>query len=421
MAIVIDYKPRDLMMPFHNRTKRWSVVVAHRRFGKTVANVNELIRGALTCPKPEGRFAYVAPTFGQAKDITWNYLNRFSQGLGEGNISELRFDYLNGARVRLYGSDNINRMRGVYLDGVVLDEFGDQDPRVWTEVLRPALSDRKGWAVFIGTPRGKNHFHDMWETAQANPDEWFSLMLKASQTGILDEEELSSARQMMSAEQYAAEYECDFGSSIIGAYYSTQFAYLDENGRLGNFVWEPSLSVTTAWDLGIDDSTAIWFVQRLGNEVRVIDYIENNGVGLDWYLKTMRDKPYLYERHIMPHDIEVREYGTGKSRIETLQGMGINPSMIKVLPRMAVEDGIEAARMLLPKCWFNADATKAGVAALRNYRRRFDNKRNIWLPCHDWSSHGADAFRYLALGLDDRDMPGNAWAKPIQYKSNWVV
>lgn len=426
--IVIPYEPRIQFMPLHDRTERWACVVAHRRAGKTVACVNELIKACLTCDKQNPRYAYLAPFYAQAKDVVWTYLKEFA-GVIPGvqfNESELRADFPNGGRIRLYGADNYDRLRGIYLDGVVLDEYADMDPRAWAEVIRPALSDRKGWAVFIGTPKGQNGFYKVWkgdsETgwpgAEADP-EWLALMLKASETGLVDEEELRDARRTMTGDQYEQEFECSFEAAVIGAYYAKQMKRADEAKRIGKVPWEPGLEVHTAWDLGIGDSTAIWFAQMHGKEVRVIDFYEASGVGLDHYAKVLREKPYVYAEHILPHDVAVKELGTGKSRLEVLDGLGIRN--VRVLPNLRIEDGINAARLFIERCWFDADNCRRGVEALKAYRAEYDEKLQVLKlrPLHNWASHPADAFRYLALGM--RDGPANDWSKPIEPRTGTIA
>lgn len=407
------YRPRRQFVPFHIRKERWAVAVCHRRAGKTVACINDLLAAALECKLPEPRFAYVAPYYSQAKDIAWSYLKRFTAPIPgcTANESELRVDLPNKGRVRLYGADNYERLRGIYLDGVVLDEYGDTDPRAWAEVIRPTLSDRRGNAVFIGTPKGRNHFSDLWDAARRDPD-WFTLQLKASETGLIAAEELADARKSMSADQYDAEYECSFQAAVVGSYYGREMNAAEADKRIGRVPWEPRLQVYTAWDLGIGDSTAIWFAQLVGKEFRLVDYIENSGVGLDWYAKELQARPYVYGEHILPHDAEVKELGTGRSRLETLSDLGIRN--VRVIPAQSVADGINAVRTLLPGCWFDAVKCERGINALRNYRREFDDKLKAFKdrPLHDWSSHGADAFRYLALG---NLQPVNAWHKPISY------
>lgn len=402
-------------MAYHNRTQRWAWIVAHRRFGKTVGCINDLIRGALTCPKPDPRFAYIAPLYTQAKDIAWGYLKRFTAPIPNVQVheSELRVDLPNGGRVRLYGAENYDRMRGIYLDGAILDEYGDMDPRVWPEVIRPALSDRQGCGTFIGTPKGRNGFYELgygstetgWEGALKR-DDWFTLQLRASETGVLPQSELDDARLIMTPEQYEQEYECSFDAAIVGAYYGRQIADIERAGRVRIVPWEPSQPVYTAWDLGLDDATSIWFAQVISGEVRLIDYYETNNTALSEVSRVLRnDRPYTYGEHYLPHDAETRELMTAKSRKESLEALGVRP--ISIATRQATEEGINAARMLLPKCVFDATKCARGLEALKQYRREWDEKRKTFktTPLHDWTSHSADAFRYLAMMLAPRAKP----------------
>ncbi len=406
--VVIPYVPREIFKPFHSTLKRFAVIVAHRRAGKTVACVNRLIKSAITCPRREARVAYVAPHFNQAKDVAWNYVRRYALAIpgAEANEAELRVDLPNGARVRLYGADNYDRLRGGYLDDVVLDEYADIDPRAWSEVIRPALSDRGGRAVFIGTPKGRNAFYELchgtpdgsWIGAERH-DDWFFSVLRASETGVLSAEELASARESMTEDQYAQEYECSFEAAVIGAFFGKEMDRAVKDGRIGVVPWEPNLPVVTAWDLGRADSTAIWFAQTRGREVRLIDYYEASGAGLDHYAKVLREKPYAYATHaLLPHDAAVHELSNNTSRLATLRSLGING---RVLPRHSLHDGINAARLLIARCWFDRLKCNRGIEALRLYRREFDDKRKAFneTPVHDWTSHPADAFRYLAAGL----------------------
>jgi phage terminase large subunit len=361
------------------------------------------------------RFAYVAPYYVQAKDIAWNYLKTFCYPILEtlgGNIneSELSVTFHNETKIRLYGAENGDRMRGLGFDGVVLDEAADFPPKLWPEVLRPALSDKQGWATWIGTPKGHNAFYDMWQLAQDDPT-WYRLALKASDTGILAAEELAAARRDMSQDQYAQEYECSFDAAVIGAYYAREMAQAEKDNRITDVPHDPRLPVHVSWDLGIGDSTSLWFAQAHGNAVRVIDFYESSGVGLDHYVKVLRDKPYNYADQILPHDAEVSELGTGKTRIETLSSLGI--SKTRVVPKASIDDGINAARLLIPRCWFDAKKCKQGLEALKMYRAEYDDKAKTLRsrPLHDWASHAADSFRYLAMGL--RETPTKS--KPIAY------
>lgn len=411
--VIIPYAPRKAFLPFHGTEKRFSCMVAHRRAGKTVAHINRLIRSALTCRRKEPRCAYIAPYFNQAKDAAWSYLKEYGLTVpgAEAHETELRVDFPNGGRVRLYGADNPDRLRGVYFDDVVLDEYADMDPRMWTQVVRPALSDRIGSAAFIGTPKGKNDFWRIYSEALADP-EWFTAVLRASETGLLAQNELDAARKVLSDDEYAQEYECSFDAGIVGAYYAKEMQAAESQGRICGVPYQPGAAVWTAWDLGIDDMTAIWFVQMAGREVHVLDYVEGSGVGLDFYVRQVRERPYVYGGHLLPHDAEVKELGTGRSRVETLGSLGLRE--VTVVPRQEVSDGVNAARLLLPRCWFDKEKTARGVEALRQYRREWDEKTKTFRmrPRHDWTSHAADAFRYLALGLRDRG--GEAIGTPAE-------
>lgn len=407
-------------MGLHTRATRWGIAVCHRRAGKTVACVNDLIKAAACCELNNPRFAYIAPQLNQAKDIAWSYLLEYTDCFGperKVNASELWVELPNnGARIRIYGADNPDRLRGIYLDGAVLDEFGDMDPTVWTQVIRPALSDRKGWAIFIGTPKGKNTFHTLWTLAEDDKD-WFRLSLKASETKLLDDDELADARKMMSDDEFAQEYECSFEAAVKGAYYGKEMNDAEgaEPSRITAVPYDPRLPVHTAWDLGVADSTVIWFVQSHGHETRIIDVLKGEGVGLDWYAKRLQERDYLWGNHYLPHDVEVRELGTGKSRKEVLEGFGLR---ITVCPNIPLADGIQAVRMLLPTCWFDKEKCKQGIEALRMYRREYDEKRQEFKqhPLHDWTSHFADALRYYAVGHTQQ-----APHRTIKYETRWVV
>jgi phage terminase large subunit len=394
--IEVEIKARRQFKPLLETDKRWGVVVAHRRAGKTVGCVQKAVKGALECRRPDPRFAYVAPLYRQAKDVAWNYLKRLTAQIGgEPNESELRVDLPGGARVRLYGADNPDSLRGIYLDGVVLDEYADMRPSVWGEIIRPMLSDRKGWAVFIGTPKGRNEFYEIWERAKADPA-WYALILRASESGLLDEQELVDARRDMTPEQYAQEYECSFEAAILGAYFGKEIAEAERQGRIKDVAYEPELPVYTAWDLGIGDSTAIWFFQVVGDEIRVIDHYENHGQGLAHYVAELVTKPYRYAKDYVPHDARVKELGSGRTRIETLIGLGRKPELV---PSHKVDDGINAARLTLARCFFDRTKCADGLEALRQYKADYDEKLRTFKdkPRHDWASHSADAFRYLAM------------------------
>lgn len=417
-VIEIPYAPRKQQLAIHELmdSKRFGVVVAHRRMGKTVSAINHLIKDAILNQKEAPRYAYIAPTYGQAKRVAWDYLVKYAEPLGgSSNISELRVDFW-GRRIQLYGSDNPEALRGQYFDGVILDEIGDQNPKIWTDIVRPALADRKGWCLFIGTPKGHNHFKELRDRAEKE-DGWGLLEFKASETGVVDEVELKAAKNEMGEDKYRQEFECSFDAAVEGSYYGQILNELEDKKHMQEIPREELSRTFTAWDLGMGDSTSIWVAQLVGTEVRLIDYYENHGVGLDHYVKWIRDNDYTKAEHILPHDVRVRELGSGKSRLEMLEEAGLE---IKIAPRMGLDDGIQAVRRLLPRCWFNVPQVQTGLNCLRNYRRDYDEKRKIFYerPLHDWSSHGSDSFRYLALGLDEGH---STWSKPINQAPKWIV
>ena len=401
MDIVIPYAPRPLQQKLHNdmQQQRWGVVVCHRRFGKTVFAINHILRDAILNQQASPRYAYMAPTYRQAKNVAWDYLKQFAGKIPgvKFHETELRCDLPTGARISLLGAENPDSLRGIYLDGVVMDEVAQMPENVFPEVLRPALSDRKGWGIFVGTPMGHNAFYEIYEQAAAS-DDWLDVVYKASETGLLDDEELDAARAMMSADQYAQEFECSWNANVPGAIYGKELEDAQGDGRIGNVPYDPTAKVDTFWDLGVGDSTAIWFTQSVGRAIHVIDFYENRNEGLPHYCQVLQRKRYLYGNHNAPHDIEVRELGSGKSRREVAWDLGLN---FKVVPKLPIEDGIHAAQMLIPRLWFDREKCKDGLEALRQYHRAYNERTRSFRsnPVHDWSSHASDAFRYLAVGI----------------------
>lgn len=397
------YKPRSAVLDFHGRHQRFAVMVFHRRAGKTVACINDLVDKALQCPLIMPRYSYIAPYYKQAKMVAWAYLKYYTQGIcAKVMESELSVELMNGAVIRLYGADNPDALRGTYHDGVILDEYGDMPPRLFGEVIAPALADRKGWVAFIGTPKGSNHFYDVWENSKGDP-RWFRKMLKASQSGIIDAEELEMLRHMPGSDEdtFQQEFECDFHVANKGSYYGSMLNDLEERGHFGIYPFDPSLPVLTGWDIGITDDTSIWFAQRHGTEIHIIDFWTNPGYSVDEVLDELSRKPYSYSPFYLPHDAKNKSFQTGKSVRELMMAQDA-PSII--VPSLSIMDGISAVRATLPTCKFDISnpAVKEGIIALKMYQREFDEKRGVFKPkpLHDWASNPADAFRYLSLGMN---------------------
>ena len=399
--IKLRYRPRSVFKDFHQRKQRWAVVVAHRRCGKTVACINDLIVKALTEGKADGRYAYLAPYYAQAKSIAFDYLMRFSEPVRVNhNVSELWVELINGARIRLFGADNADSLRGLYLDGVVLDEFADMKPSIWGAVLRPLLSDRRGWAVFIGTPKGHNQFWDIYSNATKDSG-WYVKTLRASQTGLIPQEELDDAKKMQTEDQYLAEWECDFESAILGAFYGKEMRQLTDQDRILDIEYDPMFPVHTAWDLGYSDDTAIWWFQVVHGEIRCLDYHSSNGQPVAFYTGIIAsreaERGYVYGTHYLPHDARAKTLASNRSIIEQLSDKIALKSM-KIVPMLSLQDGIQATRLALTRAWFD-HRCEDGIECLRQYQREYDEDKKVFRdkPRHDWTSHGADAFRMLSI------------------------
>lgn len=408
--ITTGYTPRPFILEkqLHQRMKRFNVIVAHRGFGKTIFCQNEQFDRAMRNENQNPFYVYLAPNYGSAKRVAWENLKTIIKDIpgAETNESDLRVDIprphkKDKIRFLLLGAENPGSLRGIHIDGAILDEYSEMDPAAWTQIIRPALAVKKGWVIFIGTPKGTNSFYDIYTKAQEDPENWYCGLFKASETGVIPESELVLARQTMTEADYMQEYECSFTSANVGSYYGKLLEESEKAGRICSVPYDPAVPVVTSWDLGIGDTTAIWFMQQVGKEHHAIDYYEMSGKGLDHYAKVLKEKNYLYEEHILPHDAAARSLETGRTRQQTLTSLGIPRT--KILKRHTLEDGINATRMLLPKVWFDKIKCKRGIEALKNYQKKWDAKNNIFsdTPKHDWASNGSDSFRYYSLGYKD--------------------
>jgi len=373
--------------------------------GKTVSAINDLIGKALNTAKAGAienppQYAYIAPFYSQAKRVAWDYLMRYTSQPGmrdSYNIAELTVTLHNGAKIMLFGADNPDTIRGIYLDGCVIDEPAVMRPRVFTEIVRPLLADRQGWCVFIGTPNGKNEFWRIRQEAASDPDKWFLMTLKASTSGLLPQEELDDAARIMSEDEYAQEFECSFDAAIRGSYYGKVLNAAEE--RITDVAYDPSLPVHVSLDLGYTDSTAVWMWQALGDELHFIRAFQRSGLAIADYVDILSEYHYTYGDIWLPHDARAKSLQTGRSLIEILrQQHGIKP---KLVPPMSVQQGIQAARFVItsPATFFDASGCGDGLEALRQYQREFDDRRQAFkeAPKHDHTSHFADSFRYASL------------------------
>lgn len=404
--VVSPFIPRKEQQMVIDDKHRFQVVIAHRRLGKTVMAVNKLIMLALQNTKNRPQYAFISPERSQSRQNVWDYLNEYARFLPgfNSNKTELTVEFTtpsgSTAKIFLQGAEDPNRLRGNYYDHVVLDEVAQMPRSLWGEVVRPALADRQGGATFLGTPRGKNFFYDMYQIAKEDATgNWAAFVFKASETKILPQSELDQALTEMGPEMYLQEFECSFDASIKGSYYGKTLETLREMGGIGEVRWNPKLPVYTAWDLGMNDKTVIWFAQQDGDYVHIIDYYENSDKNIPFYVNIIQAKPYLYGEHYLPHDAEQRHLNmSGKTRVQEFRDMGLRCRVVK---NIKIFDGINAVRSLLPKCKFDSKKCEKGLESLFHYRSEVNEMLGVaqQRPIHDKHSHAADAFRYLALGL----------------------
>jgi len=409
-----EFTPREYQLPVLKALDagiKRAVCVWHRRSGKDKSFINHVAKSMY---ERVGAYYYIFPTYKQAKKVIWNGMDRDGFKFMDHIPEELRkrtdntdmfVETKNNSIFQLVGSDNIDSLMGANPVGCVFSEWALQDPSAW-DYLRPILAENNGWAAFIYTPRGKNHGYNTLELARAYPDIWYSEVLTVDDTKTISEEVLAQERREIIKKDgndalYQQEYMCSFDVPIQGAYYAQQLMRADEEGRIAGVPYDTAAEVHTAWDLGIDDSMSIWFFQIAGKEIHFIDYFESSGEGLSYYAKYLKEKPYAYGTHYAPHDIKVRELSTGKTRLETAKSLGIKFEVARKIP---VEDGIEACRNMLGKCWFDKVKCERGLSALRSYHKEWDDENQVFRrrPKHDWSSHGADSYRTFSVGFKEK-------------------
>lgn len=401
MGVSLKIVPRRHFRAYLERKQRWACMVVHRRGGKTFGCIQDLLSRAITHqrPGPPLRYGYIAPTRDQAKDIAWGYLKRYAGKLPQTKVNEadLAVTLANNASIRLYSGDSYERMRGLYFDGAVIDEFGDIDPQAWHEVVRPCLVDYAGWATFIGTPKGRNEFFETWKKAAVDP-EWFSLMLKASESGIIPAQELADIRKDTPEYVYRQEYECDFSVAMPGAVYVAVIEQARSEGRICAMPVDGSNLVHTAWDLGSPENTVVWYFQIVGREIRFIDCDRGDRGTTTQRVAHMIAKGYAYGKHYLPHDAQQTER-TGTTFATALAEAGLPSSALVTVSRThSVWIGINHALEMFPALSFRSPQCDDGLTALGCYRTRPVTELTYTSeePVHDWSSHTADAFRVMA-------------------------
>ncbi len=435
----IPYNPRKWARPFHDSFLRWAAIVVHRRAGKTTAVANhhqraclsdEWERARLRCLVPDisdahleelvhppgGRhYAHIMPTYKQAKMVIWDKIKYYARPVRgvQFNEQELLVRYPNGTKLQLFGADKPDGLRGPAFSGVSFDEYSQQPLNIFGDIISKALADHLGYAIFLGTIQGKDHLYKTHHAASRSPD-WFSLWqdidkslatedgatILALQQAMEDDRRLV-ANGIMTQDSFDQEWYLSPEAAVKGAWFSKEMGKAKAEGRTRNVPHDSVLKVDTDWDLGMDDSMTIWFSQSLrSGEIRLIDYYENSGEGFPHYAQVLEEKArqhgYVYGSHWAPHDIKVRELGTGKSRLEVAKSLGIAFQEVQSIP---FADGIDAVRNVLNRCWFDETKCARGLECLRNYRKVYNDKLQTFtgVPVHNTYSHGSDAFRGLAV------------------------
>lgn len=403
------FKPRSYQIPFFRAMEidgyTRAVLNWHRRSGKDFGVFNFCIRAL---QRRVGAIYYIFPTYSQGKKALWDAIDNEGRRILDNipasliesqNSTEMKIKFTNGSLFQIVGSENYNSLMGTNPMGVVFSEYALQDPAAY-QYIRPILMANGGWVVFVSTPRGKNHFYNIYETARCNPEQWYCSKQTIEDTGVISLEQIEEEIRLgtMSEDLVQQEFYCSFDLGVEGAYYTKYLDRMRVNGQIGNVPWEPGYKVHSSWDLGVRDSTCIILYQIVGQTVRIIDCYEGKDVGLEHYIKVIQQKPYVYGKHFAPHDIGVREFTSGLARIDTARNMGIN---FTIAPNLSIQDGIEAVRTKLNKIWIDEVKCKPLIKALESYRKEYDSKLMTYKenPRHDWASHWADAMRYLALTL----------------------
>lgn len=454
--VTVPYKPREWAKAFHASFARFGVLILHRRAGKTTCVINHHQRAATNdawerarllklqpgltdlellelLNPPGGRhYGHVMPQRNQAKLVVWDKLKYYASAIPgvKFNESELLVRYPTGHKFQLFGADDPDSLRGPAFSGLSFDEYSQQPKHIFSEVLSKALGDHLGYAVFVGTIKGRDHLFQTYDAAKTSVD-WFALWqdidrsiateegvtIKLLQQAMEDDRKLI-AQGLMTEDEYEQEWYLSTDAAIKGQWYQKELRAMKDQGRIAVVPYDPGLPVDTDWDLGMVDATAIWFTQSTrSGEVRVIDYYEANGESLPHFAEVLRTKGYSYGEHWAPHDIQIKELSSGRSRLEAAAAHGIR---FRVCPNVPVLDGIHAVRLLMPRCYFDTKATMRGVDCLRHYRKRKNDALDEFTstPVHDWASHGADAFRYLAVRHKTPQAPDEA-VEPYVPKSAW--
>lgn len=424
IQIPFEWRPRDYQMPLWRALEggaKRAVAVWHRRAGKDSLGLHWTSVAALD---RVGVYWHMLPTQAQGRKVVWDGVTKDGRKALDAwpeavrakvRNDEMKIELANGSIWQVVGSDNYDSLVGANPVGVVFSEYSIANPAAW-DFIRPILAENGGWALFLYTPRGRNHGWDLYDMA-ARTDGWAASLLTVDDTGAISAEVVEAERAAgMTPEMVDQEFYCSFEAPLFGAYYAAEMLQADKDGRIASVPVDNHVQVETWWDLGMNDATSIWFAQRVGKEIHLIDYYENSGEPLSHYVRVVKEKGYVYGDHVFPGDVRARELLAGKSREEALRGLGIRPEVVK---QHRVDDRIEAVRASLNTCWFDREKCSHGIEALRQYRHEYDERNKVYKskPVHDWASHGADSFGYGIL-----HSPKSAdWAKPLKYDNRGIV
>lgn len=442
ITIPNNWKPRADQRPFWDYMEaggKRGVVVGHRRWGKDDVSLHFTATQALQRP---ANYWHMLPQYKQARKVIWDAVNprtgkkRIDEAFPAAirkrtNTQEMLIEFVNGAVWQLVGSDNYNAYVGSPPAGIVFSEWSIANPMAWG-FTSPILEENNGWAIFIYTSRGNNHGRSTYDLAKKTPG-WFAQKITAKETGVFTVEQLEKIKAEMvtmygyelGTAMFNQEYLCSWEGAVLGAYLSRQISEAREQGRICKLPHDPGQEVDTFWDLGVDDSMSIWFMQRAGKGFHFIDYYEATGYGLEHFAKVFKEKGYTYGNHYMPHDAQQREMTSGeiaKSRKEVAEALGIKPVITAKRARnmdVIINVHIPAMRNILPSCWFDVEKCSQGLSCLENYSAEYDETKKILSnrPRHDWASHGADAFRTFAVGYADQS--GKADIGELEFDSLW--
>lgn len=404
------FKPRqyqlDLCTKFESGQYKKFMAIWNRRAGKDICAFNLMLRAAL---KKVGVYYYIFPTYSQAKKVIWDSITNAGDKFLDyippvlilsSNSQEMKIKLINGSLIQLVGSDSASEsLVGTNPIGCVFSEYALQDPKAY-QFIRPILLINGGWSLFISTPRGRNSLYDLYKIATDNPEEWYVSYLTVKETKVVSEEAIQKEidEGLISFDLAQQEYYCSWSKGVEGAYYSKYLDKMKLNNQIADIPWESGFKVHTAWDIGVRDSTAIIFFQMIGRTIRVIDCYEKNKEGLEHYIKVIQSKPYIYGKHIAPHDMGVTEFGSGITRLEKAKELGIR---FTIAPKTSIMDGIESVRSAFSRMYLDDRKCSPLLKALENYRQEYDPKNNVYKtnPLHNSSSHFADAMRMLAVSL----------------------